>query len=158
MPLLSFPEFSTHLSENKGRILGCDVGTKTIGLALSDFTRQIATPYDVVWRKQWTKDSTVLMKIIKDFEIVGVVVGFPLNMNGTEGPRCQSVRQFITNWLTICDLPFCLWDERLSTVAATRTLIDSDMSRMKRDKVVDKVAAAYILQGCLDALSQNSQV
>ena len=155
MPLLSFTEFSKTLSSNKGRILGCDVGEKTIGLALSDVNRRVATPYEVIRRTQWRNDSKVLLKIISDFEIVGIIVGLPLNMNGTEGPRCQSIRQFVSNWLKLQDIPFCLWDERLSTVAVTRTLIESDLSREKRGKVVDKVAAAYILQGCLDAISQQ---
>lgn len=154
MPLLSFNEFSKTLNNQKGRILGCDVGEKTIGLALSDIDRKIATPYEVIRRTQWGKDSGILLRVVNDFEIVGVIVGFPLNMNGTEGPRCQAVRQFVANWLKLNDMPFCLWDERLSTVAATRTLIEADLSREKRSKIIDKVAAAYILQGCLGALAQ----
>lgn len=154
MALLTLKEFSQVSFDKGGRLLGCDVGEKTIGLALSDTNRMIASPFMVIQRTQWKKDSEILLKVIMDYRIVGVVVGFPLNMNGSEGPRCQSTRQFVANCLALCDLPFCLWDERLSTVAVTRTLIAADLSRAQRHKVVDKVAASYILQGCLDALGR----
>ena len=132
--------------------MGCDVGEKTIGLALSDVNRTIATPFDVIRRTQWRVDSKVLLKIFSDHHIVGIVVGLPLNMDGSEGPRCQSIRQFSQNVLALSDLPLCLWDERLSTVAVTRTLLEADISREKRRKVLDKMAASYILQGFLDSL------
>jgi putative holliday junction resolvase len=151
MPLLTFEKFSQLSFEKGGRFLGCDVGEKTIGLALSDTNRQISTPFQVIHRTQWKRDSEILLKIIIGHHIVGVVVGFPLNMNGTEGPRCQSTRQFVANLLSLHDLPVCLWDERLSTIAVTRTLLEADLSRAKRSKVIDKVAASYILQGFLDA-------
>jgi putative holliday junction resolvase len=154
MPLLAINEFSQNLFEKEGRLLGCDVGEKTIGLALSDTKRKIASPLKVIHRVQWKKDSEILLSVIREYGVIGVVVGFPLNMNGTEGPRCQSIRQYVTNFLALSDLPFCLWDERLSTMAVTRTLLEADLSRAKRSKVVDKVAAAYILQGCLDALAR----
>ncbi len=157
--LLTIENFS-HLSfEKGGRFLGCDLGEKTIGLALSDTTLKIATPFQVIHRTGWKKDSELLFKIIEDYHIVGIVMGFPLNMNGSEGPRCQSTRQFVVNLLTIHDLPVCLWDERLSTFAVTRTLLEADLSRAKRSKVVDKMAASYILQGFLDAFGrlQNTQ-
>ncbi len=151
MTLLTFENFSHYSFEKGGRFLGCDVGEKTIGLALSDTQRKISTPFQVIYRTQWKKDSEILLKIISAHHIIGIVVGFPLNMNGSEGPRCQSTRQFVTNLLALQDLPVCLWDERLSTLAVTRTLLEADLSRAKRSKVIDKVAAAYILQGFLDA-------
>jgi len=152
MSLLSFNEFSHYPFEKNGRFLGCDVGDKTIGLALSDRLRTIASPLTVLHRTQWKKDSLVFFKEIDDHHICGIIVGFPLNMNGSEGPRCQSTRQFVSNLLHIRDIPVCLWDERLSTLAVTRTLLEADLSRAKRAKVVDKMAASYILQGFLDAL------
>jgi putative Holliday junction resolvase len=154
MPILTLENFS-HLSfEKNGRFLGCDVGEKTIGLALSDTTLKIATPFHVIQRTQWKKDSEILFKFIDDYKIQAIVIGLPLNMNGSEGPRCQSVRQFAANILSIKDLPVFLWDERLSTVAVTRTLLEADLSRAKRSKVVDKMAASYILQGFLDAFGR----
>lgn len=152
MALLSLNEFAPILFEKKGRLLGCDVGEKTIGLAISDVNRTIATPFDVIRRTQWKVDSKALLKVFSDYHIVGIVVGMPLNMDGSEGPRCQSIRQFSQNVLALADLPLCLWDERLSTVAVTRVLLEADVSREKRKKVIDKMAAAYILQGFLDAL------
>src|SRR5690242_9809720 len=126
MPLLSFEEFSRFSFEKEGRFLGCDVGEKTIGLALSDKSRAIATPYTVIRRTQWKKDSRNLLKEIEDHKICGIIVGFPLNMNGSEGPRRQSTRQFVSNLLILKDLPICLWDERLSTSAVTRVLLEAD--------------------------------
>ncbi len=155
MPLLTQTEFFLYPFENEGRFLGCDVGEKTIGLAISDRLRLIASPLSVIQRTKWKQDSQVLLKTIQDHSVVGVVVGYPLNMDGTEGPRCQSVKQFVVNLLALQDMPICLWDERLSTVAVTRTLIDADMSRAKRRKVVDKMAASYILQGFLDAFKSR---
>ncbi|MBS0272050.1 MAG: Holliday junction resolvase RuvX [Proteobacteria bacterium] len=156
MALLAFNDFFQRRFEKGERFLGCDVGEKTIGLALSDVNRTIASPFMVIHRTQWKQDGKTLLKTISDYRIGGVVVGLPLNMDGSEGPRCQSVRQFIANLLALLDIPICLWDERLSTVAVTRTLLEADVSRAKRSKVVDKMAAAYILQGFLDAsLSQK---
>ncbi|OJW47939.1 MAG: Holliday junction DNA helicase RuvA [Alphaproteobacteria bacterium 41-28] len=157
MTLLTFENFSHFPFEKGGRFLGCDVGEKTIGLALSDTNRQISTPFQVIQRTQWKRDSEILLKTIIEYRIVGVVVGLPLNMNGSEGPRCQSTRQFVANLLSLHDLPVCLWDERLSTIAVTRTLLEADLSRTKRGKVIDKVAASYILQGFLDAFGRIQQ-
>ncbi len=157
MPILNREEFFSYPFEKQGRFLGCDVGEKTIGLALSDKTRMIASPLHVINRTKWKKDSESLLKTIDEHQVAGIVVGFPLNMDGSEGPRCQSIRQFVTNLLALRDLPICFWDERLSTVAVTRTLLDADMSRAKRSKVVDKMAASYILQGLLDAMRAHSQ-
>lgn len=157
MSLLNAELFCKISFEKGGRFLGFDVGDKTIGLALSDINRTIATPFQTIYRTQWKKDAEMLFKIIKDYKVVGIIIGLPLNMNGSEGPRCQSVRQFAANLLSFVDIPLCLWDERLSTMAVTRTLLEADLSRLKRKKVVDKMAAAYILQGFLDAFSVLNQ-
>lgn len=152
---MNFESFCQHPFEKNGRFLGLDVGEKLIGLALSDINRTISTPFQVIQRTQWKKDALIFLKLIQDYRITGIVVGFPLNMNGTEGPRCQSTRQFAQNLLAVTDLPVCLWDERLSTMAVTRTLLEADLSRSKRKQVVDKMAAAYILQGFLDAFNRH---
>src|SRR5688572_25610531 len=122
MTLLNLNEFSQIQFKKEGRLLGCDMGEKTIGLALSDTQRKIASPLKVIQRTQWKTDSKLLLEIISQYQVEGIIVGLPLNMNGTEGPRCQSIRQFVSNLLAVCDIPICLWDERLSTVAVTRTL------------------------------------
>lgn len=147
-------------SVSKGkRLLGFDVGEKTIGVALSDALFMVATPYILISRKKWMQDLEVIKKIISTENVYGVVIGLPLNMDGSEGPKCQSVRQFARNLLKEVDLPVIFWDERLSTVAVTRTLLDADMSRAKRKDNVDKMAASFILQGFLDSkrfrLSEN---
>ncbi|MBA3813739.1 MAG: Holliday junction resolvase RuvX [Alphaproteobacteria bacterium] len=157
MSLMNLDFFCQQVFEKKGRFLGFDVGEKSIGLALSDINCRIATPFQVIHRTQWKKDAEMLLKIINEHNIVGIVIGFPLNMNGSEGPRCQSIRQFVANLLLVIDLPLCLWDERMSTMAVTRTLLTADLSRAKRKKVVDKMAAAYILQGFLDAFGRLHQ-
>ena len=134
------------------RLLGIDMGTKTMGLALSDVTLTIATPLDTLRRGKFTKDAESLQAIIVKERVGGLVFGLPLNMDGSEGPRCQSVRQFATNLAKRIDVPMTFWDERLSTVAVTRTLLDADASRKRRSEVVDKMAAAFILQGALDSV------
>lgn len=136
----------------EGRLLGLDVGTKTIGLALSDASRTVATPLRTLERAKFSKDLEALQKIIADFEVKGLVVGWPVNMDGTEGPRCQSIRQFVKNISAPLDLPIALWDERLSTAAVEKLMLEADLSRAKREKLVDKLAASYILQGALDFL------
>jgi putative Holliday junction resolvase len=138
------------------RLIGLDVGTKTIGLALSDGSRTIATPMETIMRTKFRKDAETLFKIIDKHEIGGLVIGWPVSMDGTEGPRCQSTRQFADNLLELRDLPILFWDERLSTAAVTRTLLEADTSRKRRAELVDKMAAAYILQGALDALKRES--
>jgi len=136
-----------------GRILGLDLGSKTIGLALSDMMRTIATPYDTIRRAKFTADANALLAIIDKEEVQGLVIGLPVSMDGSEGPRCQSTRQFAANLMEKRDLPISFWDERLSTVAVERMLVDDvDMTRRRRGEVVDKLAAAYILQGALDAV------
>ncbi len=136
------------------RLLGLDVGTKTIGVALSGSGRAIASPHSTIRRRKFAQDAEALAEIIAANDVGGAIIGLPVNMNGSEGPRCQSVRQFAANLGARLALDVAFWDERLSTVAATRTLIEADMSRQRRADVVDKVAAAYILQGALDFLSR----
>ncbi|MEQ8504456.1 MAG: Holliday junction resolvase RuvX [Rhodospirillales bacterium] len=136
----------------QGRLMGLDLGSKTIGLALSDVLRTIATPYDTIKRTKFTADAQALLSFIDTEEVRGLVIGLPISMDGSEGPRCQSTRQFATNFLEKREIPIAFWDERLSTVAVERMLIDNvDMTRQRRGQVVDKLAAAYILQGALDA-------
>lgn len=135
------------------RAMGLDVGAKTIGLALSDINACIATPLQTIKRTKFGADAAVLLDICEREDVGGLVIGLPLNMNGSEGPRTQSTRAFARNLAALTDLPMSFWDERLSTAAVTRTLIEADTSRKKRGEVVDKLAAAYILQGALDRLA-----
>jgi putative Holliday junction resolvase len=136
------------------RVLGLDVGTKTIGVALSDLSRRIATPLETIARKRFTLDAARLACIVAEHRIGGMVIGLPINMDGSNGPRAQSTRQFARNLSAYIDLPMLLWDERLSTAAVTRTLLEADASRARRKVLVDKLAAAYILQGALDRLAR----
>ena len=133
------------------RLLALDIGTKTIGLATSDLTGQIATPRHTIARKKFRDDAAELLAFAEKEGIGAFVLGLPLNMDGTEGPRCQSVRAFARNLAALTPLPIVFWDERLSTVAVTRTMLEADLSRAKRAENVDKLAAAYILQSLLDA-------
>jgi len=133
-------------------LLGMDLGTKTIGLALSDVERRIATPLETIKRVKFTADAERLKAIVARFPIAGVVIGLPLNMDGSEGPRVQSTRAFVRHIAPILALPIAFWDERLSTAAVTRALLDADASRARRVELVDKMAAAYILQGALDRM------
>jgi putative Holliday junction resolvase len=135
-------------------LLGLDLGSKTIGLALSDPAFMVASPIDTIRRTKFGKDAAELDRLIADRGVGGLVLGLPINMDGSEGPRCQSTRQFATNLIQRgMEQPIVFWDERLSTAAVERVLIDeADMSRRKRADVVDKMAAAYILQGALDRL------
>ena len=135
-----------------GAIAGLDLGTKTIGVAVSDGLRQVATPLTVIRRQKFTLDAAELLRIVADRGLVGVVLGLPRNMDGTEGPRAQSTRAFVRNLERLTPLPLSFWDERLSTVAAERALLEADASRRKRAEVIDQVAAGYILQGALDRL------
>jgi putative holliday junction resolvase len=135
------------------RLLGLDVGTKTIGLALSDTRMVIASPLDTIRRRRFRDDMAALFAEINRHGVGGVVIGLPLALDGKDSPRTQSVRAFARNLLAQRDLPALLWDERLSTAAVTREMIAADMTRKRRAEIVDKVAAAYILQGCLDAMA-----
>ena len=137
-----------------GRLLGLDVGTKTIGLALCDAGWTIATPAELLRRGKFSADLERLHALIAAQAVKGLVVGLPLNLDGTDSPRTQSVRAFARN-LAPLGLPLLLWDERWSTQAVTRTLIDADASRARRAELVDKMAAAYILQGAIDALTMG---
>lgn len=134
------------------RLLGLDLGEKTIGLALSDRLLSVATPYKTLKRGKFSADAPILDNIISEEGVGALVVGLPLNMDGTDGPSAQSARAFARNWAGSRDLPVILQDERLSTMAVTRTLLEADASRARRADVVDKMAAAYILQGALDRL------
>ena len=136
------------------RLLALDLGEKTIGLALADPGLTVATPLETIRRSKFTKDAEALDKVIAEWNVGGLVMGLPVNMDGSEGPRCQSTRQFVRNLENRgLDLPVAFWDERLSTSAVERFLIDgADMTRKRRGEVVDKMAAAYILQGALEAL------
>jgi len=135
------------------RLLGLDVGTKTIGLALSDTRLVIASPLDTIRRRRFREDMAALFAEIDKQGAGGVVIGLPLALDGRDSPRTQSVRAFARNLLTLRDLPALLWNERLSTAAVTREMIAADLTRKRRAEIVDKVAAAYILQGCLDAMA-----
>jgi putative Holliday junction resolvase len=138
------------------RLMGLDVGTKTIGLALSDTRQVIATPLETIRRRRFGEDMARLFALIDTHGVGGLVVGLPLTLAGTDGPRTQSVRQFARNLVGLRDLPLVLWDERLSTAAVTREMIAADLTRKRRGEIVDRVAAAYILQGCLDFLARPS--
>lgn len=133
-------------------LLGLDLGTKTIGVAASDGILQAATSVETVKRKKFTADAARLLELADMRDATGLVLGLPRNMDGSEGPRCQSTRSFAQNLSGLTDIPITFWDERLSTVAAERALIEADMTRKRRSEVIDSVAAAYILQGALDRL------
>lgn len=135
-----------------GAIAGLDLGTKTIGVAVSDSFRQVASPLKTIRREKFTLDAKELLAIASERGLVGLVLGLPRNMDGSEGPRAQSTRAFARNLERLTDLPIGFWDERLSTVAAERALLEGDTSRKRRAEVIDQVAAGYILQGMLDRL------
>jgi putative holliday junction resolvase len=140
------------------RLMGLDVGTKTIGIALSDTRLVIASPLETIRRRgRWRDDAAALFALIDRHGVGGLVIGLPLTLAGGDGPRTQSVRQFARNLLALRDLPTAFWDERLSTAAVTRELIAADMTRKRRAEIVDRVAAAYILQTCLDAIAASSR-
>lgn len=135
------------------RLLGLDLGSKTIGLAISDAGFSIASPLETIRRKKFTADALALKAIIDERQVGGLVLGLPVNMDGSEGPRVQSTRQFAQNLLERFDIAIAFWDERLSTMAVQRVLVDeADLSRRRRAAVVDKMAASYILQGALDLI------
>ncbi len=134
-------------------LMGLDFGTKTIGVAISDRLQTVATPRETIKRKKFGIDADAIERLIVENEIAGIVLGLPMNMDGSEGPRAQSTRAFARNLSVRVSVPIFFWDERLSTVAAERALLEADMSRKKRAVVIDNVAASYILQGVLDRLS-----
>jgi putative Holliday junction resolvase len=138
----------------RARVMGLDLGTKTIGLALSDVERRLASPLDTISRSKFSQDASTLIRRASDFGVGALIFGLPLNMDGSAGPRAQATEAFMRNLRKFTDLPFGFWDERLSTAAVTRDLIANDVSRAKRAEVIDRMAAAYILQGALDRLSR----
>ena len=156
MPVLSLAQLKETLGPGR-RLLGLDVGATTIGIAISDSRLTVASPLETLRRGKFAADAERLRRLIAERAVGGLVIGLPLNMDGSEGPRCQSVRQFAANLLERIDVAIAFWDERLSTAAVTRALIEADMSRKRRAEVVDKAAAAYILQGALDALGRQAQ-
>ena len=133
-------------------LMGLDLGTKTIGIAVSDGMQSVATPLETVKRKKFTQDAERLLQIIAERNIGAVILGLPLNMDGTEGPRAQSTRALARNLEKLIPIPITFWDERLSTVASEKALLEGDTSRKRRSEVIDHVAASYILQGVLDRL------
>jgi len=138
------------------RVMGIDLGTETIGVAVSDALLSIATPVDTIKRTRFARDAERLAALVRERDAAAIVYGLPVNMDGSEGPRCQSVREFAREFDKRCERPYAFWDERLSTAAVERMLTDeADMSRKRRAEVVDRAAAAYILQGALDALAKK---
>ena len=135
-----------------GALAGIDLGTATIGVAASDTRRCVASPVGTIRRTKPGRDISALMEVCASREVVGLILGLPLNMDGSEGPRCQATRAFARNVARSTELPIGFWDERLSTVAAERALLEADMSRRRRGQVIDHVAASYILQGALDRI------
>lgn len=150
-PALTIEAFQA-LSGGTGRLLGLDVGTKTIGLALSDLSRMIATGLVTIQRTKFKEDARELLDIARQHGVKGLVVGMPFNLDGSSGPRVQATRAFMGNLAQSTDLPMLAWDERLTTAAAERMLIEADASRRRRSQVIDKVAATLILQGALDRI------
>ncbi len=143
--------FHAALPPNRG-IAGLDLGEKTIGVAISDLRRSVATPVTIIRRVKFTEDAAQLLALLTARNVAGILLGLPLNMDGSEGPRVQSTRAFARNLTGLTELPIFYWDERLSTVAATRALLEADASRKRRKEVIDQVAASYILQGALDRM------
>ncbi len=156
MPVLPLIEIVPHLAA-RGALIGLDLGTKTIGVASSDPDRRLAAGVTTIQRKAFTADANALLALAAERAAVGIVLGLPINMDGTEGPRAQSTRAFARNLSKLTALPIGLWDERLSTAAVERDLIAADMSRARRAEVIDQHAAAYILQGALDRLLRLSR-
>ena len=152
----SVEEFAAALPPNRA-IAGLDLGTHTIGVALSDLRRQVATPIEVIRREKFTVDAAKLLALLEARGACGIVLGLPLNMDGSAGPRVQSTQAFARNLEKLTALPICYWDERLSTVAAERALLEADTSRKRRKEVIDQVAAGYILQGALDRMAYLGQ-
>jgi putative holliday junction resolvase len=151
--ILPLTEAATHFSP-RGTLIGLDLGTKTIGVAVSDPDRKLAAGVTTIARTTFTVDAKALLALAAERAVTGFVLGLPINMDGSEGPRAQSTRAFARNFAKLTDLPIALWDERLSTAAVERGLIEADMSRRRREEVIDQHAAAFILQGALDRLAR----
>jgi putative Holliday junction resolvase len=155
-PEISIEDLAVRLTPGM-RLAGLDLGTKTIGVALSDPGLKLATPRETIYRTKFGKDVEALLAICSREKVGGLVLGLPINMNGTEGPRAQATRAFLRNLAPLTDLPIVLWDERLSTAAAERAMLEADMSRRKRAEKIDAAAAAFILQGALDRIATLNQ-
>ena len=156
MPVPDLEEFITHLPPD-GPLIGLDVGEKTIGIAVSDTGRMIASARDTIRRRKFTPDAQALLALAGETDAAAFVIGLPVNMDGSEGRRAQSTRAFARNLARLTDLPIGLWDERLSSAGVERALLEADMSRKRRAEVIDKMAAAWILQGFLDFLRQRER-
>ena len=154
MPLRNPTDLKAALQPG-ARLLGVDLGTKTIGLALSDTLLMVATPLKTLERGKFSRDAALLQQLRREFGVGGLVIGLPISLDGTEGPRAQSTRAFARNLLALDDPEICFWDERLSTAAVTRGMLEADLTRKRRAEIVDKVAAAYIFQGFLDAMGRG---
>jgi putative Holliday junction resolvase len=152
MPVLALADAAALLPE-RGVLIGLDLGSKTIGVAASDPDRRVAAPVETISRKRFALDAQRILELAAERRTTGLVLGLPINMDGSEGPRAQSTRAFARNLARLTELPIALWDERLSTAAVERALIAADASRAARKRVIDQHAAAYILQGALDRLS-----
>ena len=154
MPVLSLADAIAVLPP-RGVLIGLDLGSKTIGVAVSDPDRRVAAPVETISRQRFNLDARRILDLAAERRAAGLVLGLPINMNGSEGPRAQATRAFARNLARLTELPIALWDERLSTAAVERALIAADASRAKRKNVIDQHAAAYILQGALDRLSRE---
>jgi putative holliday junction resolvase len=155
MPVLALADAAALLPE-RGALIGLDLGTQTIGVAASDPDRRVAAPVETISRKRFNLDAQRILALAAERRAAGLVLGLPINMDGSEGPRAQSTRAFARNLAQLTELPIALWDERLSTAAVERALIAADASRARRKAVIDQHAATYILQGALDRLSRNA--
>jgi putative Holliday junction resolvase len=155
MPVLALEDAAALLPE-RGALIGLDLGSKTIGVATSDPDRRVAAPVETITRKRFALDAQRILELAAERRAAGVVLGLPINMDGSEGPRAQSTRAFARSLAKLTALPIALWDERLSTAAVERALIATDMSRDRRKAVIDQHAAAYILQGALDRLARKA--
>ena len=156
MPILALADAAA-LLPGRGALIGLDLGSKTIGVAASDPERRVAAPVETISRKRFALDARRILELAAERRAAGFVLGLPINMDGSEGPRAQSTRAFARNLARLTELPIALWDERLSTAAVERALIAADASRAARKSVIDQHAAAYILQGALDRLSRERQ-
>jgi putative holliday junction resolvase len=154
MPVLSLADAVAVLPP-RGALIGLDLGSKTIGVAASDPDRRVAAPVETIARQRFSLDAQRILDLAAERRAAGLVLGLPINMDGSEGPRAQATRAFARNLARLTELPIALWDERLSTAAVERALIAADASRAQRKKVIDQHAAAYILQGALDRLSRE---
>ena len=150
-------DFAGSISKHTA-LMGLDLGSKTIGIAISDGLRSVASPLKTIKRTKFSEDVEILFHLIAEREVSGIILGLPKNMDGSEGPRCQSTRAFARNIIRFKDFPIAFWDERLSTVAAEKALLEADINRKRRSEVIDHVAASYILQGALDRMSHYKTV